>query len=160
NGKPIKYETAANAKQIIDCPPSARRLLNNPKATLIITEGAKKVDSSVSAGLWTTIGLQVVYGWRGTNDTVGSLALSGWEDIALNGREVVIAFDSDVMTKETVRSALDRLAGFLTSRKAHVHYLVLPNLPDGSKCRLDDFSAQGRKPTELDQYLVDELPPL
>src|SRR5699024_8354333 len=61
NGKPIKYETAANAKQIIDCPPSARRLLNNPKATLIITEGAKKVDSSVSAGLWTTIGLQGVY---------------------------------------------------------------------------------------------------
>lgn len=160
NGKPIKYETAANAKQIIDCPPSARRLLNNPKATLIITEGAKKVDSSVSAGLWTTIGLQGVYGWRGTNDNGGTMALSDWEDIALNGREVVIAFDSDVMTKETVRSALDRLAGFLTSRKAHVHYLVLPNLPDGSKCGLDDFFAQGRKPTELDQYLVDELPPL
>ena len=160
NGKPIKYETAANAKQIIDVPAAALPYLGDPTFTMLITEGAKKVDSAVSTGLCTTIGLQGVYGWRGKNEQGGTTALPDWELIALNGREVVIAFDSDVMTKKDVRSALDRLAGFLRSRKATVNYLVLPDLPDGSKCGLDDFFANGGKTTDLDKYLFTELPPL
>ncbi len=160
NGKPIKYETAANAPQVIDVPPEAHRLMGEPNATLIITEGAKKVDSAHSQGLWTTIGLQGVYGWRGKNAQGGTTALPDWESFALKNRETVIAFDSDVMTKDTVRSALDRLAAFLTSRGAKVKYLVLPDLPDGSKQGLDDFFANGGKPDDLDQYLKTELEPL
>ena len=44
-----------------------------------------------------------------------------WEAIALNGRDCIIAFDSDCMTKPEVRGALDRLAalysGFHTVRR-------------------------------------------
>lgn len=160
NGKPIKYETAANAPQIIDCPPSAERLLGEPNCPLFITEGAKKVDAAVAAGMISTIGLQGVFGWRGRNENGGSTVLADWEHIALNNRTVVIAFDSDVMTKESVRGALDRLAGFLRSKKARVKFLILPELPDGSKCGLDDFFAGGGKQADLNKYLATELPPL
>lgn len=158
NGKPIKYETAANAPQVLDVPTSAMRHLGNPGMPLIITEGAKKVDAAVSAGLVTTIGLQGVYGWRGKNAQGGSTALADWEAIALNNRQVLIAFDSDVMTKPEVRGAIDRLANFLRSKKAKPCFLVLPDLPDGKKCGLDDWLALGNDPDTLNDYIIAELP--
>lgn len=157
NAKPIKYETAANASQVIDVPPAALPHLADISMPLIITEGAKKVDAAVSAGIESTIGLQGVYGWRGKGASGGSTALADWESIALNNREVVLAFDSDVMTKPEVRGALDRLSGFLASRKAKMHYLLLPDLKDGSKCGLDDFLSL-HSVDELQQYIVQELP--
>jgi hypothetical protein len=159
DGKEIKYETAANVAQCIDVPASVRPLLRNPAEPLWITEGAKKVDSGLSHGIRCIVGLQGVYGWRGTNENGGTTALPDWEDVALNGRHVLIAFDSDVMTKESVRDALQRLSAFLRRRKAQVHYLLLPHLPDGSKCGLDDFFAAGHTAEELQQYVRDELPP-
>lgn len=160
NGKPIKYETAANALQVIDVPSQTIPNLGNPQIPLIITEGAKKVDAAISAGWVSVIGLQGVYGWRGKNADGGSTALADWESIALNNREVLIAFDSDVMSKESVRGALDRLAAFLGSKKARVNYLLMPNLEDGSKCGLDDWFALGKTGDELNEYIVDELPVL
>lgn len=141
NGKPIKYETAANAKQIIDVPAASLPYLGNPNGTLLITEGAKKADAGVSHGLKCVIGLQGVFGWRGKNEHGGSTALPDWEHIALKGRNVVIAFDSDVMSKPEVRTALDRLSGFLSGRGAKVQYILMPDLPDGGKCGLDDWFA-------------------
>lgn len=158
NGKPIKYETAANCPQIIDCPPQTEKLLGNPRMPLVITEGAKKVDAAVSNGLTCTIGLQGVYGWRGTNGHGGKTALADWEHIALNNRTVFIAFDSDVMTKPEVRDALDRLSGFLRGKGAKVSYILMPNLPDGSKCGLDDWFANGHDRDELARLNVAELP--
>lgn len=141
NGKPIKYETAANAPQVLDVPAAAIPHLGDPSIPLLITEGAKKVDSAVSHGFLSTIGLQGVYGWRGKNEKGGSTALADWEDIALKDRKVIIAFDSDVMAKDTVRSALDRLGDFLKRRGARLQYIVMPDLPNGSKCGLDDWFA-------------------
>lgn len=158
NGKPIKYETAALAPQVLDVPPSVLQYLKDPKWPMVITEGAKKVDSAISSGLPCTIGLQGVYGWRGTNADGGKTALSDWEQIALNGRQVMLAFDSDVMTKSDVRGALTRLASFLSSRGARVRYLLLPHLPNGNKCGLDDWFALGNTRESLSQYLVKELP--
>lgn len=158
NGKPIKYETAANARQIIDCPPGALPHLGNPTIPLLITEGAKKVDAAVSHGFLTTIGLQGVYGWRGKNADGGATALADWETIALKNRKAVIAFDSDVMSKPEVRGALDRLAGFLRSRGARVQFIVMPPLADGSKCGIDDWFAAGRTLNQLGSLTVDALP--
>lgn len=164
NGKPIKYETAANARQIIDVPTAALPHLGNPKINLLITEGAKKVDSAVSHGILCTIGLQGVYGWRGKNEHGGSTALADWEQIALKNRTVVIAFDSDVMTKAEVRGALDRFSGFLNSRGAKVKYILMPNLPNGDKCGLDDWFANSTesgnvaKLDALAALAVDTLP--
>lgn len=160
NGKPIRYETAANAPQVIDVPESVLPLLSNPKHPLVITEGAKKVDAALSHNMLCTIGLQGVFGWRGKNEHGGSTALADWEHIALNNRVVIIAFDSDVMMKESVRSALDRLSAFLRGKGACVTYIVMPNLPDGSKCGIDDWFASGRTRDDLAALAVDTLPTL
>ena len=160
NGKPIKYETAAKAPQCIDVPPRARACLPDPAVPLWITEGVKKVDSAISHGIACVIGLMGVYGWRGRNAAGGKAALSDWESIALNGREVIIAFDSDCMTKPSVRDALERLASFLARRGADVRYCILPHLADGAKCGLDDFFVQGGTLQELEALVVDTLPPL
>lgn len=159
-GKPIKYETAALARQVLDVPPSVLSLLANPKIPLVITEGAKKVDCGISQGIKCIIGLQGVYGWRGTNAQGGKVALPDWEHIALNKRNVLIAFDSDVMSKASVRDALERLSGFLRSKGARVSYLLMPDLSDGSKCGLDDWFAAGNTYAELQKYMEPDLPPL
>ena len=101
-----------------------------------------------------------MYGWRGKNEHGGKTALADWEHIALNNRAVYIAFDSDVMSKSNVRDALDRLSKFLRSKGANVSYIVMPDLPDGSKCGLDDWFASGRNRDELARLKVDALPPL
>jgi len=59
------------------------------------------------------------------NDAGGKTALVDWELIALNDRTVYVAFDSDVMEKVEVHSALVRLKAFLESHKATVKLLYL-----------------------------------
>ena len=129
-GKPIKYDTAIGSQQCIDVPIRSRPYLGDPAVPLWVTEGAKKCDSALSHGVRCIVGLQGVYGWRGTNEHGGKTALPDWEDIALNGRDVVLAFDSDVMSKDEVRDALERLSSFLKQRQANVRYLLLPDVLD------------------------------
>ena len=54
---------------------------------------------------------------------------------------MLIAFDSDVMTKESVRGALKRLTGWLRFRGATVRLVILAS--DGEKVGLDDYLAAG-----------------
>lgn len=126
DGKTIKYDTAVHGQQCLDVPYRCLRMIADPHIPLWITEGAKKVDSAISHGVPCIIGVQGVYGWRGKNEHGGLTALGDWESIALNRRHVVLAFDSDVMTKATVRDALNRLSAFLKRRSASVSYLLLP----------------------------------
>src|SRR6185436_14242935 len=65
------------------------------------------------------------------------------ESIALNGREVYLAFDSDVTTKPQVQHALSRLGGFLGQRGAKVRVIDLPSGEGHAKVGLDDFFAGG-----------------
>jgi hypothetical protein len=147
-GKELKYETPTGARLVVDVPPRARLDLGKPKVPLWITEGSRKADAAVSAGLC-CIGLLGVYGWRGTNEDGGKTALSCWESIALNGREVFLCFDSDVMTKEPVNLALMRLKKFLEQRDAQVKLVYLPDGEHGEKVGLDDFLAAGHTVDDL-----------
>jgi hypothetical protein len=147
-GKAIKYETAKGARMVVDVPPVARTRLGDPSEELWITEGARKADAAVSAGLC-CIGLLGVYGWRGKNHDGGKTALPCWESIALNGRPVYLCFDSDVMTKEAVRKALLRLGRFLEQHSAQVHVVFLPPGEGGGKVGLDDYLAAGHTIDEL-----------
>ena len=156
-GKPLKYETASGARQMLDVPQSVVPLLGNPLLPLWITEGPKKVDAGLCHGVGCIVGLQGVFGWRGTNEHGGKVALSDWEQVALNRREVVLAFDSDVMRKPEVRAALDRLSNFLGSKGAEVRYLLLPDLADGGKCGLDDWFVHGGTLNDLMQHVHKDL---
>jgi uncharacterized protein (DUF927 family) len=152
-GRPIKYETQAKHRLCLDVPPTIRRRLTDPAEPLWITEGARKADAAVSAGLC-CIALLGVWGWRGTNGDGGRTALPCWEAIALNGRDVFVCFDSDVTTKREVESALDRLRAFLERRGGRVHVVRLRAAEDGSKVGLDDYLAAGHTVDEL-RALVD-----
>jgi len=157
-GKLIKYDSASGGFQCLDVPERSRPLLGDPAIPLWITEGSKKVDSGLSNGIPCIVGVMGVYGFRGTNEHNGKVVLADFEDIALNGREVVLAFDSDVMTKSSVRNALDRLSDLLVRRGSRVRYLLLPDFDDGRKCGLDDAFASGLTLTHVEAFIVDHLP--
>ena len=130
DGKPLKYETVAGDRMTLDVPRAIRGLLGNPAIPLFITEGARKADAGVSAGLC-CVALLGVWNWRGTNSWGGKTALPDWELIACKGvgdvgREIYIVFDSDAMTKQSVFLALTRLKPFLASRGAVVRAIYLP----------------------------------
>jgi hypothetical protein len=147
-GKPVKYELPRGSTMLLDTHPCIRERLGDPAFPLWITEGILKADSAISAGLC-CVALLGVWNWRGTNGLGGKTALPDWEAIALNGRQVYLAFDSDVMTKPTVFAALERLGSFLGSRKAIVRYVYLPAGPGGVKTGLDDFLASGHSVDDL-----------
>jgi hypothetical protein len=158
DGKRLKYETCFGSRLVIDVPPLIRGDLGNPKLQLVITEGTRKADAAVSAGL-SCISLLGVWGWRGTNDQGGRTALAEWEAIALNGRIVYICFDSDVILKREVFEALRRLKGFVENRGAQVRVTYLPCGEAGAKVGLDDFLAAGHTPDELLRLAQGELEP-
>ena len=161
SGKYIKYETPAGAQMRLDVPPRSRQHLRDPQVDLWVTEGVRKADSGVSNGLPCIIALLGVENWRGTNEHGGKTALGEWADIALNGRTIVIAYDSDVTTKPEVRRALEELAAWLRARGAKaVRYCLLPPGPHGEKTGLDDFFARGGTREALVRCIVDTLPPL
>lgn len=157
NGKPLKYESPKGTGAILDIPPSVRSKLGDPKIPLFITEGVRKADSAASHEI-ACIALAGVWAWRGKNSDGGLTVLVAWESIALNDRDVYIAFDSDVMVKDQVRLALVRLAAFLNSRGARVKYVYLPCGADGSKVGLDDYLAAGKTVADLLKLASTEVP--
>lgn len=146
-GQLNKYETPFGAKMVVDVPPGARDRLSDPAVPLFITEGVRKADAAVSAGLC-CVALLGVWNWRGSNSDGGKTALSIWESVALKDRTVYIAFDSDVMLKPAVNDALVRLGAFLKRRGAKVVYIYLPT-EDGGKVGLDDYLASGKTISDL-----------
>lgn len=160
DGRVRKYETPRGSGLTIDCPPSTRFHLRNPKVPLVITEGVRKADAAASIGL-RAIDLLGVWGFRGSNDDGGITALDAWNAIALNnGREVYVCFDSDAMTKSGVHAAVVALTKFLERRGAYWRIIYLPHGEDGCKTGLDDFLAAGNGREELFALASDQLRPL
>ena len=155
-GKPVKYETPRGSRMVLDVHPLVREMRGDPSVPLFVTEGIKKGDALASRGLCAA-SLLGVWNWRGTNEHGGKTALSEWEHIALNGRQVYIVFDSDVMLKPQVYAALVRLKGFLESRGARVAVIYLSAAENGSKQGVDDFLAAGNSMEELLSLATTEL---
>jgi hypothetical protein len=137
DGRPRKYETPFRATLCLDVPPGALPAIADPGVPLWVTEGARKADAAVTAGLC-CIALLGVEGWQSKG-----VALPDWKDVRLKGRDVLVGFDSDVMTKASVRGALDRLTEWLAYRGANVRHVILPPGLDGDKAGLDDYLAAG-----------------
>src|SRR5215208_1850741 len=141
NGKnrPRKYETPAGTPVRLSVPPRAVPMMRDAQQTLYITEGDKKADALASVGEC-CISLQGVQCWQ---------ALEDWEEVKLYGRELVIAFDADVMVNPNVQKALQGLAAFLRERGAVVKYLLWPERYRGTKTGIDDYLAAGGKVVDL-----------
>jgi hypothetical protein len=161
DGRPVKYETAAERPVVVDCHPYTWQKLGDPAVPLIITEGIRKADSAISAGLC-CVALLGVDMWRAKNDKGGIMALPELDAIAWNGRNVYIAFDSDAMVKVEVHRAMGRLARYLEARSnpPEVAFIYLPSGDGGAKVGLDDFFAAGHSVDELLSFASPELRPL
>ncbi|MCR4296247.1 MAG: phage/plasmid primase, P4 family [Elusimicrobia bacterium] len=153
-----KYEFPARSRMVLDVPPASRQGLADPSGHLWVTEGSKKADAAVSAGLC-CVSIIGVWNWRGKNDLGGLTALGDWEAVTLKDRNVYVVFDSDVMVKKEVHKALVRFKGFLGSRGAKVWIVYLPDGQGGAKQGLDDFLASGGTVAELYEFATREIRP-
>jgi hypothetical protein len=156
----VKYETPSRQRNLLDIPPGVLDLIGDPEVPIWITEGALKADSAVSAGLCAA-SLTGVWNWKGTNALGGKTVIPDFGDVALNGRRVIIAYDSDAHTKVEVHQAMAAFAAWLRTREANVEFLYLPTGPNGDKVGLDDwlFEHNGDA-TGLWELVSTELRPL
>ena len=139
-GKSVKYENPKGSSIRLDCPPRCQGALGNPNVPLWVTEGIKKDDAIASLGQC-AIALTGVWGFKGKNRFGSSTILADWDYIALKGRTVYLAFDSDILVKREVQQALDRLGSFLRNKGANTLIVNLPH--DNGKVGIDDYLAKG-----------------
>ena len=151
SGKAAKYETAAGTKMALDVPPRVRQHLADTSRPLVVTEGPLKADAAVSAGL-DAVALLGVWNWKS-----GGVVLPDIEYVALKGRRVVVAFDSDAILKPQVHEAMGRLGAVLAHRGAEVLFAYLPAGPAGAKIGLDDWLAAGGTADALWELCSPEL---
>ena len=137
-GKPIKYESPTGSSNRLDCPPRCQKMIGNPQVPLWITEGSKKADALATKGAC-AISVTGVWGFKGKNQFGGITFLTDWDYIALKGRTVYLAFDSDIVTKEPVRKALEHIGEHLKRKGATIHVIQLPQLEGQSKTGIDDY---------------------
>jgi Protein of unknown function (DUF3631)/Domain of unknown function (DUF3854) len=158
DGRVVKFETPRGAKLALDVPPRVRPQLDNPNVPLWITEGAVKADAAVSRGL-VCVALFGVYGWKTRNDFNATTVMPQLEYCAPKGRQVYLAFDSDLMLKVQVYDALSRFRDVLKHRGADIALVLLPAGEHGEKCGLDDYFVRGGTVDELlAHYVTTELP--
>ncbi len=144
----VKYESVPNAPVRLSVHPRTFDMMRDRRYPLWITEGDKKGDSLVSRKAVAVV-LQGVGCWRVPQD---------WEDIKLHGREVIIAFDADVMVNPAVQKELRGLAAFLKGRGAVVKFLRWPEAYRDSNTGVDDYLAGGDGAIENLYRMADEAP--
>ncbi len=116
NGKPRKYESPKGQRNRPYFPPGVIDKLSDAGVPLCITEGEKKAAKADQEGI-ACIGLVGVFSFN----TKGRAELCAeLRDIAWNGRDVRICYDSDLNTNENVREAERRLAAALQQLGARV----------------------------------------
>jgi putative DNA primase/helicase len=163
-GKPMRYASAKGPSRIDVHPrwsrdrgvddPALLPAIQDPTLRLWITEGVKKADALTSRGE-VTVALSGVYNWRN-----GHASLGDWEDVRLKGREIVLCFDADAVTKSHVAQAMARLGKWLKYKgAAKVWYLVVPfGVNDKATKGVDDFFAAGGTLKELEQAFETKPP--
>jgi hypothetical protein len=122
NSSPARYETPHGEKIILDVHPRMIHLLADPTVRLWVIEGVKKSDALASLGE-VAIALTGVDCWRRDG-----APLPDWDRVSLLNREVLIAFDADIVENDNVLRALDDLVDFLAGEGAHVYVVQLHEL--------------------------------
>jgi hypothetical protein len=134
---------------VLDVHPSCRHLIDDPSIPVIFVEGIKKGDAILSAARAAGIEVLVVvisgvWNWLSEGESIPDMF-----DVPVEGRQVSICFDSDMLNNPSVQLAVQRLAEHHISREAKVWITYLPDQPDGSKMGADDFFVNGGTFPEL-----------
>lgn len=130
-----RYANPKDATPVLDVSPRARARVLDASEPLWITEGIRKADAAASVGL----AVAAVLGVR----MIPEPAHQDWTYLGLDGRDVILALDSDAASNPEVRTAEDALRRFLAKRGARVRIVRLPTV--GNKTGLDDFLAREGK---------------
>jgi len=161
-GNPRKYEIPSKRPQRLILHPRVSAALRSGTTPLYVTEGAKKVDSLLSRGatalggigVWSfTVKRSALERKRGTPKVL----LPDWDQVALQGRLVIIVFDSDAALNTDVDQAEAELGALLRAQGAQVSRVRLPAAPDGTKQGIDDFFAHGHSLVDV-EALIQPLP--
>lgn len=113
-------------------------IVKDTRQPVLITEGAKKAGAALTLG-YPTIALLGVWNWVEQVDADlhpnQKWLIQDLKHFAVDGREIILAFDSDMLVKEPVQKALIALAKELITFGCNVRVLQLPPEHKG----LDDF---------------------
>jgi len=146
-GKTVKYDTPEGKKLVLAVDPDHRPLLTQTAVPLLLIEGLKKkwaIDSRLDPDHpLCTVGILGVYGWMRDHEP-----LPDWQSLALEGRQVLIVYDNDALTKKGVKDARAALARFLHDSGAVVSHVDFPTRP-GAKVGADDFLISGHTLADL-----------
>lgn len=128
---------------------SQRHLIPDTSFPVVYVEGLKKALSLLTAiraaGVEVLIvGILGTWNWMSDGKPIPDMF-----EIPVEGREVGIDFDSDLLRNPGVQGACKALAGHLIGRGASVGISYLNDRPDGSKMGDDDFFADGHTWAEL-----------
>jgi putative DNA primase/helicase len=140
DGSTRKYLYPKGVSMRLDCSPLCQPSLDDPAVSLWLTEGQRKGDALVTHDAC-ALALLGVWNFRGTNAKGGKTMLTDWQYVTLQGRDVRVVYDSDVMEKAGVAQALDALVTFLVGKGARVHVAYLPSV-GGAKVGVDDYLLQ------------------
>ncbi len=163
-GNEVKYLQPKGSTTHVYIPPGIPySTWQNTDVKLRFTEGEKKAAKACQEGI-ITLGLGGVDAWRSRRIQVSlenltqhgekvTVKLNGGEQadsileqiapellqINWEGREVEIAFDSDMSRKPDVQRAAFEFGVWMASEGAYVKIVVLPDGPGGEKQGLDDY---------------------
>jgi hypothetical protein len=101
-------------------------VLNHPELPIVLTEGAKKAASLLSYG-WIAISISGV--WAG-QEGKGAKLHPTISPFIVPGRPVYLAFDADIIIKESVSAALRQLGRLIKKERAEV-FICLWHLDQG-----------------------------
>jgi len=139
NSKPLRYVQAFDTLPEVYTPPIIewRKVLKDPSATLLITEGELKAACACIHTPHPTIGLGGVWSWRSAKHQID--ILPWFHEVTWKERSTYIIFDSDAATNPNVLQAEAMLAGRLLKLGAVVYIARLPAKVNGDKQGLDDY---------------------
>jgi hypothetical protein len=150
----VKMEQAAGQPHRLYAPGRCIPRLSDVSVPLHITEGNDKANALASQGVC-ALSVPGVTIWRTTE-----ILEKDWPLIALEGRTVLIHFDSKAEVNPNVGGQRDKLAAFLTERGARVRINKIPDNPDGSEQKIDDYLATGQGLADLiARFCEDWTPP-
>jgi Domain of unknown function (DUF3854) len=124
---------------------SQRHLIDDTSVPVIFVEGIKKalaiITASRAAGVDVlVVGILGVWNWKANGEPISDMF-----DIPVEGREVRIVYDCDMLINPSVQEACRGLAELQIGRGAAVWVAFLPSDTKGA----DDFFAAGKSYAEL-----------
>jgi hypothetical protein len=136
--KPRRYAQAPGTQPELYLSPKIQWKKKHTKqlSSLWITEGELKAAAACACEI-TTIGLGGVWSWQ--SKKAGIDLLPALKEFLWDGRDVYLAFDSDLRTNPQVLRALLALSNKLTSLGAKIFMVEIPDGRDSIRQGLDDF---------------------